>query len=171
MAKDRTHEPVPPDIAEFLTFFEDSLGALQFPDVDRESLRALADGVCERARELEALEAQARAAREALEEAHATLRRAAQRGLAYATVYADGDPELSERIAALSLGKPAGKNSGESKSPTRTRGGGRGRKAKEGAGARSGNGGKADKVEPTAELPFANGRDATDALDAAPGAA
>lgn len=168
MAKDSTLEPVPPDIIEFLSFFEDSLGALQFPDVDGTSLRALADGVCERARDLQAIEAQARTAREALEEAHATLRRAAQRGLAYAAVYADGDPELSERIAGLSLGKSLGKGPGESRSPTR--GSGRGRKAKEGAGARSGSGGKADKTEPTAELPFANGKHAAIALDASPDA-
>lgn len=155
MAEDSSFDPIPTDIAEVLAFFAESLADVRFPDVDGDALRGLAEDVRARAAEVERLEAQVRTAREAMELAQGELRRAAQRGLAYARVYVDGDPVLSERVEDLALDRaPA-----EGKSAARQRNGGRKRKAKEGEGARSA------KTRPIAELPFAgDGKDpATDA--------
>ena len=149
MAEDSTFDPIPTDIGELLAFFDESLADVRFPDVDGEALDGLAKGVRARAAEVERLEAEMRAAREALEEAQGELRRAAQRGLAYARVYVDGNPALSERVAGLALDRaPA-----EGKSAARQRGRGRKRKAKEGESAN-----RAKAM--VAELPFAgDGKD------------
>jgi hypothetical protein len=110
MRSDDTNDPIPPDIAEFLSFFEKHLGELSFPDVDRDTLRGLAERVRAEATALDTLEKQVQAQRETLESARRELRRVSERGLAYAKVYADGNDGLDARLAALSLshgGAPA----------------------------------------------------------------
>lgn len=110
MRSDDTIDPVPQDIAEFLSFFEKHLGELSFPDVDRDTLRGLAESVRAEAATLDALEKQVQAQRQALESARSELRRVSERGLAYARVYADGKDGLDTKLAALSIshgGAPA----------------------------------------------------------------
>ena len=110
MRSDDANDPVPQDIAEFLSFFEKHLGELSFPDVNRDTLRGLAESVRTEAAALDALEQQVEAQRQALESARSELRRLSERGLAYARVYADGKDGLDARLAALSIshgGAPA----------------------------------------------------------------
>lgn len=140
-SQDAPIDPVPSEVAEFIDFFRESLADLKFPDVDLSTLDELTETVRQRARELGQLNEQVRIAREALEQARSELDGHARRGLAYLTVYAEGDAKLSEAVAALELGqastleKPAAKGKGK------------GRKIK--ADKKPGNAGK-----PTGELPF-----------------
>jgi hypothetical protein len=111
MRSDDTNDPIPQDIAEFLSFFEKHLGELSFPDIDRDTLRGLAESVRAEAATLDALEKQVQAQRQALERARSELRRVSERGLAYARVYADGKDGLDVKLAALSMsrgGAPVG---------------------------------------------------------------
>lgn len=144
MSGDSTVASIPSDLAEFISFFESELADVRFPDVDRESLAELAADVRAKAGELERLSAQVRTAREALEQAQSELRKTATRGLAYATVYAGDDEELSTRLAELSLsrGSSESKPVAKPKKP-------RGRKPKDSEAA------AAAPEQPTAELPFA----------------
>jgi hypothetical protein len=103
MRSDDTNDPIPKDIAEFLSFFEKHLGELSFPEVDRDTLRGLAESVRAEAATLDALEKQAQ--RQALESARSELRRVSERGLAYARVYADGKDGLDAKLAALSMSR------------------------------------------------------------------
>jgi hypothetical protein len=105
MRNDDTNDPIPQDIAEFLSFFEKHLGELSFPDVDGDTLRGLAESVRAEAATLEALEKQVQAQRQALESTHSELRRVSERGLAYARVYADGKDGLDAKLAALSMSR------------------------------------------------------------------
>lgn len=105
MRSDDTNDPIPQDIAEFLSFFEKHLGELSFPDVDRDTLRGLAERVRSEAEALDALEQQVQAQRQALESARSELRRVSERGLAYARVYADGKDGLDAKLAALSIAR------------------------------------------------------------------
>jgi len=126
MRSDDANDPVPQDIAEFLSFFEKHLGELSFPDVNRDTLRGLAESVRTEAAALDALEQQVEAQRQALESARSDLRRMSERGLAYARVYADGKDGLDAKLAALSIShggtpaseparKPRGRGKGKAK--------------------------------------------------------
>jgi hypothetical protein len=105
MATDSKVAPIPSDIEEFIEFFAEHLGGLQFPDVDLDTLGALAGQVRERAAEVARLNEQVRAAREELDRAQEALRKTARRGLAYARVFAEGDGELSAELGGLALGR------------------------------------------------------------------
>jgi hypothetical protein len=105
MRSDDTNDPIPQDIAEFLIFFEKHLGELSFPDLDRDTLRGLAESVRAEAATLDALEKQVQAQRQALESARSEFRRMSERGLAYARVYADGKDGLDAKLAALSMSR------------------------------------------------------------------
>jgi hypothetical protein len=135
--------PIPSDIEEFIEFFAERLGGLQFPDVDLDTLGALAGQVRERAAEVARLNEQVRAAREELERAQEALRKTARRGLAYARVYTQGDAELSAELGGLALDReqPADQ-------PARKR---RGRPR----GKAGSEPGKEPGKESTGELPFA----------------
>ncbi|MEZ4364864.1 MAG: hypothetical protein R2939_01090 [Kofleriaceae bacterium] len=95
---------LPPEIEAVLALFAGELAAVGFPDVDGARLTALAEQVRragdEVARAREALDAAEAAAAEAL----GALRVAAERGLAYARVYAGASPDrasLVEHLAQL----------------------------------------------------------------------
>jgi hypothetical protein len=145
MATDSKVAPIPTDINEFIEFFAERLGDLQFPDIDMERLGALAGQVRERAAEVARLSEQVRVAREGLDQAQDELRKSARRGLAYARVYAEDDRELSEQLDGLELGKEQGADQ-----PARKR---RGRKPKADKEAGKESAEWAGK-EPTGELPF-----------------
>lgn len=97
-------------VATLLQIFEDDLPDVSFPDVDGSrlglaSLEERANIVRRQTDELEALRAQVAASRDALESARVELGRHAERALAYAKLYAEAQPELSERLHALALGR------------------------------------------------------------------
>src|SRR5690606_38097797 len=95
------NDPVPPAIRDILALFAGELRDQRFGDLDHEALELLADETRARAKEVE----QARAALEStlasLDEAREALTARARQGLAYASVYAASDPELSAKIAGL----------------------------------------------------------------------
>jgi len=98
---------VPADVAEVMELFRSELDEVSFPDVDHEVLDGHAEEVEARAADVEHARAALDEARGKLEVAQTALRRAAERGLAYARVYADGDEALAERLRALALTRSA----------------------------------------------------------------
>jgi hypothetical protein len=144
MRSDDTNDPIPQDISEFLSLFEKHLGELSFPDVDRDTLRGLAESVRAEAATLDALEKQVQAQRQALESTRSELRRVSERGLAYARVYADGNDGLDAKLAALNMSRGGAPASEPARKPR-----GRGKtKAKQ----------DADAPGQPRELPFTEGK-------------
>jgi hypothetical protein len=99
------HEPVRDPITPFahgvLELFRGPLSDVRFPDTDRVSLEALAEACCEAQLEVEALEAALESARARTRGAQEALADHASRALAYARVFAIGQRELEEAIAAV----------------------------------------------------------------------
>lgn len=101
---DAVPDPVPAELRGVLALFRDQLDGVAFPDVDGARLARLVDDAQRTAREraaaLAALQAAERAAALALQ----ALRAGAERGLAYARVYAEGQADreaLRHAIDAL----------------------------------------------------------------------
>ncbi len=102
-----TQPSAPASIRAVLDLFEGPLAEVRFPGVDRESLEAAEAEVESRRADLQrALEAVA-AARERLEVAQSALFEQVRRAHAYATVYADGDPDLLGQLGKIELEAPA----------------------------------------------------------------
>lgn len=87
-----TNEVVPAELGAVVRLFEESLAGVAFPDVNADALRGMAEAVRRAAVEVERARSVLEAAELAADEATAQLRRAAERGLAYARIYADADP-------------------------------------------------------------------------------
>jgi hypothetical protein len=87
-------DPIPAFVHGVLGLFGGPLADVRFPDIDRASLEALAQGCCDAQAALESARARTRAAQEALGDR-------AQRALAYARVFALGQPELEEALSSL----------------------------------------------------------------------
>lgn len=102
-----TESPIPDAVRAVLELFEGPLAEVRFPQVDGESLAAQAAVVEQRrAHLLRALEA-VQAARGELETEQQALLDQTRRAHAYASVFAVGDAELSERLAGIELdGRP-----------------------------------------------------------------
>lgn len=94
---------IPVPIQTLLDLFSTSFADVRFGDVDGQALARSAADVESAANALAAVQLQLDAAREALQEKQDALLRLAQRGLAYARVYAEGDEALSDRLEAVSL--------------------------------------------------------------------
>jgi hypothetical protein len=93
----------PASVRAVLELFEGPLAEVRFPDIDRETLaRAETEVEARRADLQRALEAVS-SAREILETAQAALFEQARRAHGYATVFANGDPELLEELAKIDL--------------------------------------------------------------------
>lgn len=146
MSSDPANDVVPSDVGEFLDVYAEELPDVRFPDVDRASLEALAAQVRERAAELMRLHEEVRQAREALDQAQDELRKAACRGLAYAKIYADGNEDLSARLADINLSANSQIERVEKKAK---------RQAKSKGKSKAAGGDKDAEKAPTAELPFA----------------
>jgi len=86
-----------------IELFDDTLAEVRFADLDGARLKALASEVESTAKAVAAQQAALEAARAALAERQEALLAQAQRALAYARVYAESDPELSERLNAIAL--------------------------------------------------------------------
>ena len=94
-------------LRDVLTVFDDDgLCDVKFPDVDNDALQAQAAQVEERFKEMKRLEAALEDARKKLDEAQEALLSKAQRAVAYARVYAEGDVLLSSRLESISLPRP-----------------------------------------------------------------
>lgn len=96
-----TNDPVPAVAARVLELFHGPLSEVRFPDVDRASLDADAAAVRDASQAVRDAEAALAAAKDALEVTQRALRDRAQRGLAYARIFAETRPDLA---TALGLG-------------------------------------------------------------------
>lgn len=94
-------DPITPFAHGVLELFRGALSDVRFPDTDRVSLEALAEACCEAQLEVEALEAALESARARTRGAQEALHDHASRALAYARVFAIGQPELEEALAAV----------------------------------------------------------------------
>lgn len=105
-------DPLGPFVQGVLALFSGPLAEVRFADVDRETLEALAQRVCAEQREVEVLEQRLEDARAQLERARRSLLDRANRALAYARIYATGDPALEEAIAALHIDSKSNRAAG-----------------------------------------------------------
>jgi hypothetical protein len=120
-------DPLPVFVREVIALYADAFAEVRFPDLDRGTLSNAADVLRESQVAVEALEAELEATREALRAQTQQLQAQAERALAYARVFADGDAELSTRITRIAAIVPSAVSvRGES---TQTRKRGRPRKA------------------------------------------
>lgn len=107
-----TVDPVPDGVAQLAELFTGPLSDVKFPDVDSEKLSAGCDALREADREVQAAFAALEAAQGRLAEEKDNLSKLAERGLAYAKVFAAEDEELQAQLAEIQLGgskKPARK--------------------------------------------------------------
>ncbi|HEX5659419.1 MAG TPA: hypothetical protein VFX59_19625 [Polyangiales bacterium] len=91
---------------EVLELYASDLAEVRFPDLDLKALHAQAAEVDEAQHAVDDLEAQLLEARQRVSERNAALKTRAERALAYARIYAEGNHALSERIDAI-RGTPA----------------------------------------------------------------
>lgn len=104
-----------------LDLFSSDLEGTRFGDVDASSLAALAAHVATADEAVASAQAALDAARTELAVRNEALLAHAHRALAFARVYAENNPELTARLAAITLPKPA-RRKGEEAAPTSTEG-------------------------------------------------
>ncbi|MDP9034015.1 MAG: hypothetical protein M3O50_04365 [Myxococcota bacterium] len=100
-------QTLPAPLHTVLELFETSLAGVRFPDVDAQTLGRLAAEVEAAAEAVAVAQAALDTARRALLERQDALYQQAQRGLAYARVYAENDEALSARLDAIALSRPS----------------------------------------------------------------
>lgn len=98
-------DPTPPLGHDVLALFRGPFAEVRFPDVDRASLEADARALLLRQAEAEALERDLERARHDTREAAAVLSASAARALAYAKVFAMGQPQLEEALRTVRAGQ------------------------------------------------------------------
>jgi len=96
-------DPVGPSLVALLDLFGAHAKALCFPDIDHGTLEGLADEVRDAAAEVTRSEQALAEARAELERRRAALRQRAERGLAYAKIYAQDDTALREQLEGIDL--------------------------------------------------------------------
>jgi hypothetical protein len=101
--QDRGDEPIGAPLRDVLDLFASQLADVRFPDVDATTLRGAADVVEAAHADVRGLEAALDEARRRLEETQDALLHKAQRAVAYARVFADGDGALTARLDAVAL--------------------------------------------------------------------
>ena len=92
---------LPGAVQAILDLFEGPLAQIRFPDVDRESLHEAAAEVEQRREELQHALETVQAARTELEGAQAILFDQARRAHRYASVYAESDAELADKLGQV----------------------------------------------------------------------
>jgi hypothetical protein len=97
-------EAIPEGMNRLLQLFATDLAKVRFGDLDASALDSAAGAVRAAARELAEAEALADGARASLEAAREALVHKGQRALAYARIYAEGSPDLSQRLEGIALG-------------------------------------------------------------------
>jgi hypothetical protein len=100
-------DAIPSPVRAVIDLFADPLRDIRFGDVDATTLGELAASATAAAEVVEAAEAQLLRDRRTLQERQEALLSQAQRALAYARVYAENDPALTERIEQIALPRPA----------------------------------------------------------------
>lgn len=98
-------DPTPPLAHDVLTLFRGAFAEVRFPDVDRSSLEADRNALLVCQAEVEALERELERARLDTREAAAVLNTSAGRALAYASIFASGQPALEEALRAVRSGQ------------------------------------------------------------------
>jgi|JI10StandDraft_1071094.scaffolds.fasta_scaffold491910_2 hypothetical protein len=98
-------DPTPPLGHDVLALFRGPFADVRFPDVDRTSLEADARALLLRQAEAESLERELERARHDTREAAAVLNASAGRALAYAKVFAMGQPQLEEALRSVRAGQ------------------------------------------------------------------
>jgi hypothetical protein len=100
-------DPVSEPLAALIEVFGAHSAALCFPEVDHPTLEGLAAELRQAAAEVERCERSLQQARQVLDERREALRARAERGLAYARIYAEDDEDLRERLDGIDLGATA----------------------------------------------------------------
>jgi hypothetical protein len=108
-------DPISEPVRHLVTLFADNLRELQFPGVDANTLTELVEKARAAAADVDETRAKLEAAQETLGAAVASLHTKAEQGLAYAKVYAAGDPSLTSRLASIKLGGLASKKPAKAK--------------------------------------------------------
>jgi len=99
--------PLPPSIQAVIELFQGPLAEVRFADVDAAALTNLARAAETAAADLAAHEAQLNELRQTAADRQEALLLLAQRGLAYARVYAENDEALSEQLSSINLSRPS----------------------------------------------------------------
>ncbi|WP_224372019.1 hypothetical protein [Hyalangium versicolor] len=103
------NDPISPALQDLLKLFGQELSQVKFPEMDRAVLEQAAERVKEKAEEVARAQAALEAARQSLYESQEALLQKGQRALAYARIFAEEDAELSAKLDAISLPRPARK--------------------------------------------------------------
>lgn len=116
-------DPVSEPLAALIDVFGTHAGSLCFPDVDHAILDGLAAELRQAAAEVERCERALQQARQLLDERRDALRARAERGLAYARIFAEDDEALRERLEGIDLAAttPAAKGTTKRHPPRRSR--------------------------------------------------
>lgn len=117
-------DPVSEPLAALIEVFGAHAAALCFPEVDHATLEGLAAELRQAAVEVERQERALHQARQLLDERRDALRARAERGLAYARIYAEDDEALREQLESIDLGaiaQPAEKRATKRHAPRRGR--------------------------------------------------
>ncbi len=101
------HDPLSVTAREVLALFAQDLIDVGFPDVDLHSLESAADELRALQLEAERIEAELEAARAHVAAQSSALTAQAERGLAYARVFAAANPKLAQKVAELGQGNTA----------------------------------------------------------------
>ncbi len=102
-------DPIPGAVQEVLELFASDLADVRFPNVDHETLDALADAVRVEARELEEARQLVVQARARLAQRQESLMQRACQGVAYVRVFAAGDDALQRRVEELAVARSEAK--------------------------------------------------------------
>jgi hypothetical protein len=105
--------PIPPPVQTLLDLFTTSLADVRFADLDGQALARCATEVESAAEAVALAQSALDAAREALQQRQDALLQRAQRALAYARVYAEGDEALSAKLDGVSLPRPTRRSRAE----------------------------------------------------------
>lgn len=98
-----SQQPIPEAFTSLLALFASDLAHVRFGDLDRAALETAAAAVQAAAAELATAELAAAAARAELEATRDELLQTGQRALAYARIYAEGSPPLTQRLQTISF--------------------------------------------------------------------
>lgn len=97
-------DPVSEGVRELVELFQGPLQTVSFPDVDREVLEERCDALRDADGDVRRLFAELEAAQVKLAAERDALEKCAERGLAYARVFAGDDEELVEKLGNISVG-------------------------------------------------------------------
>lgn len=101
-----------------MDLYATDLSSLKFPDVDHAVLEAAAKRVQTDAQAVKVAEEALAAARATMAESQEVLMQKCQRALAYARVYAEENPDLAQKVDAITLPKAGKRGSRGSEIPT-----------------------------------------------------